>query len=70
MVAAAGGVDHAQLTELAAKAFGKLPSDGPSTAALVAAIAAAPPPPVVEVDVARVMCRVGNRTHVVWRAEG
>ena len=37
MVAAAGGVDHAQLTELAAKAFGKLPSDGPSTAALVAA---------------------------------
>ena len=39
-------------------------------AALAAAMAAAPPPPVVEVDVARVVCRVGNRTHVVWRAEG
>jgi len=37
VVAAAGGVDHAALVGLAKKALGGLPSDGPSTAGMVAA---------------------------------
>jgi mitochondrial-processing peptidase subunit beta len=37
VVAAAGGVDHAQLVGLAKKALGGLPSEGPSTAELVRA---------------------------------